>query len=699
MQMNGNVIMQKIQRFGGAMFTPVLLFSFFGIMVALSILCKNPDIVGSIANEGTMWYNIWFIIEKGAWTVFSQMPLLFVVALPIGLAQKNHARACMEALVIYIAFNYFISAMLTLWGPSFGVNYAQEATSGSGLAMIANIKTLDLGMLGAIFISAVVVYLHDKCFDIDLPEFLGVFKGSSLVVIAGFFVMIPMAYLFCLIWPHVQNGISSLQEFMKVSGVFGVWLYTFLERILIPTGLHHFVYTPFVFGPAVVDGGIKQYFFQHLNEFSTTAYTLKEMFPQGGFALHGLSKMFASIGIAFAMYATAKPEKKKTVAGLLIPATVTAVLCGITEPLEFTFLFVAPMLFAIHALLAASLAATSYFFGVVGDFGSGFIENAVLNWIPLFKYHSSTYIAQFVIGFTFSAIYFVVFRYLILKYDFKTPGRTDDEEEDRLYTKADFKAKQGETGAASNSAGLDERDHKAAAFLSALGGKDNIVEVTNCATRLRITVKNGALVEDTKTFVRAGAHGLVNNGNAMQIIVGLSVPQVRERFEALLLLDDEPIQKGEITEKSASLKAFVSGKVIPIGEVEDEVFSAKMMGDGVAIWPENEIVTAPGNGTIRMIMTDTGHAVGIGLENGVEILIHIGLDTVLMQGEGFEVLVKEGDEVKTGDPLIRFNINLIKEKGYSPIVILAVTNFDQYAMLSFNSGMQAIATETTIATL
>ncbi|VBB05435.1 phosphotransferase system eiib cysteine phosphorylation site [Lucifera butyrica] len=534
MSKSKELIMQKVQRFGGAMFTPVLLFSFFGIMVALSILCKNPDIVGGIAAKGTLWYDFWFIVEKGAWTVFNQMPLLFAIALPIGLAQKNHARASMETFVIYIVFNYYISAMLTLWGPLFGVDYTREAASGSGLAMIANIKTLDIGMLGAIFIAAISVYLHNKLFDVNLPDFLGVFKGSSLVVIAGFFIMLPIAYIFCLFWPHVQMGIASLQEFLKVSGVFGVWLYTFLERILIPTGLHHFIYTPFIFGPAVVDGGIKQYFFQHLNSFATSAHSLKEMFPQGGFALHGSSKMFGSVGIALAMYATAKPAKRKAIAGLLIPATLTALLCGITEPLEFTFLFVAPLLFAVHALLAATLAAVSYAFGVVGDFGGGLIENAVLNWIPLFKYHASTYITQFVIGFIFTGIYFVVFRFLIVHFDFKTPGRSDDETTDRLYTRADYKLK-----GISDNAGLDERDRKAAAFLAALGGKDNIEEVTNCATRLRVTVKNDKLVQDVKAFTTAGAHGLVHNGKAIQVIVGLSVSQLRERFEALLTAEPD----------------------------------------------------------------------------------------------------------------------------------------------------------------
>ena len=521
-------MMQKIQRFGGAMFTPVLLFSFSGIMVALAILFKNPDIVGPIATQGSMWYNIWYIIEQGSWTVFNQLPLLFVLGLPIGLAKKNQARACLESFVLYTTFNYFMAAMLKLWGPTFGVDYSLPAGGGTGLAMIANIKTLDLGMIGAILIAAIVVYLHDRFFDTELPEYLGVFKGSSLVCIVGFFVMIPVALILCFIWPKVQVGIGSMQGFLKTSGILGVWVYTFLERILLPTGLHHFIYTPFIFGPAVVSNGIAAYWPAHITEFSTTAHTLKSMFPQGGFALHGLSKIFGCTGIALAMYATAKPEKKKIAAGLLIPATLTAVLAGITEPLEFTFLFVAPVLFLVHALLAATLSATSFAFGVTGNFGSGLIDWAVQNWIPLFKYHPGTYITQIIIGLIFTAIYFFVFKFLILKFDFKTLGRTDDKDgEDKLYKKADYKAKK-------DGSKEDSRDIKARTFLEALGGKENIQDVTNCATRLRITVKDSCLVKENKVFVGLGAHGLVNNGNAVQVIVGLSVPQIRERFEALL---------------------------------------------------------------------------------------------------------------------------------------------------------------------
>lgn len=525
-------MMQKVQRFGAAMFVPVLLFAFAGVTAGISILFMNPDIMGTIANQNTMWYKFWFVIQEGAWTVFRQLPLLFVVGLPIALAQKAQARACLEALVIYLTFNYFVSAILSLWGLSFGVDFNAQVGGTSGLTMIAGIKTLDTGMIGAIIIAGIVVYLHNKYFDKKLPDFLGIFQGSSFVVMVGFFIMLPMALIMCLVWPKVQGGISALQVLLSSSGIFGVWLYTFLERILIPTGLHHFIYGPFIFGPAVVENGIASYWPSHLREFATTAHSLKEMFPAGGFALHGMSKIFGAPGIALAIYSTAKPEKKKLVAGLLIPATLTAIIAGITEPLEFTFLFIAPVLFLVHSILAATLSATAYAFGVVGNFGGGIIEWVAQNWLPLFKYHSGTYITQIFIGLCFTGIYYFVFRFAIQKFNFKTPGREEADEETKLYTKADYKAKKMSDVAATKETGINTS--KAEKFLIALGGKDNIQDVTNCATRLRVSVKDEGKIAKDSVFHEAGAHGVVKNGKAIQIIVGLSVPQVREEFEGLL---------------------------------------------------------------------------------------------------------------------------------------------------------------------
>ncbi|MDR1658327.1 MAG: alpha-glucoside-specific PTS transporter subunit IIBC [Deltaproteobacteria bacterium] len=518
-------MMQKIQRFGGAMFTPVLLFAFAGTMAGLSTLFTNPTIMGSLAEPSSLWCKIWMIVANGAWTVFRNMPLVFAVGLPVGLAKKQNARACLEALVLYLTFNYFLNQILANWGPSFGIGNFEEG--GAGITLIAGIKTLDMGILGGLVIAGITVGVHNRYFETKLPEWLGIFKGSTFVFAIGFFVMIPVAFLSAIIWPQVQHGFGTLQQMLANSGPLGVAIYAFLNRILIPTGLHHFIYAPFLYDNVAVNGGIISYWLQNMGQFAASGKPLIELFPQGGFALFGMEKIFGSTGIAMAFYATAKPAKRKKLLGLLVPATLTAVFCGITEPLEFTFLFIAPVLFVVHSILSGLLDMTMFLFGVVGYFSGGVIEDLTMNWIPLGPVYWRTYLIQFIIGFVFIGIYFVVFRFLINKFNFLTPGREADEDETKLFTRSDYREKTAKVVGGENAA-------KAEAFLAALGGKENIVELTNCATRLRVTISNESLLQDATVFKTAGAHGLVVNGKAVQVIVGLSVPSVREEIETLL---------------------------------------------------------------------------------------------------------------------------------------------------------------------
>ena len=524
-------MLSQIQRFGGAMFTPVLLFPFAGIVVGIAIMLRNPLFVGeALTAPDNLFAQIVHIIEEGGWAVFRNMPLIFAVGLPIGLANQAQGRACLAVLISFLTWNYFINAMGMTWGHFFGVDFSAEPTAGSGLAMIAGIKTLDTSIIGAIIISGLVTAIHNRFFDKPLPVFLGIFQGTSFVVILAFFVMIPCAWLTLLGWPKVQMGIESLQAFLRTAGALGVWVYTFLERILIPTGLHHFVYGPFIFGPAAVEGGIQVYWAQHLQEFSQSTVPLKTLFPEGGFALHGNSKVFGSVGIALAIWYTASPENRVKVAGLLIPATLTAVLVGITEPLEFTFLFVSPLLFAIHAVLAATMATVMYIFGVVGNMGGGLLDQFLpQNWIPMFHNHASTVFTQIGIGLCFSGIYFVVFRTFIERLNLKTPGR--EESEIKLYSKADYKAARGQTTAP---AAASQQVGQAAGFLQALGGAANIESINNCATRLRIALVDMTKTQSDDVFKALGAHGVVRRGNGIQVIVGLHVPQVRDQLESLM---------------------------------------------------------------------------------------------------------------------------------------------------------------------
>lgn len=520
-------MMQKIQKFGGAMFTPVLLFSFAGIVIGIGTLFTTQAIMGSLADPSSGWFKCWNVVLQGGWTVFNQLPLLFVVGLPIGMAKKQNARCCMEAFVLYLTFHYFLSAIISQWGDFFGVDFSAQVGGTSGLTMIANIKTLDMGMIGALLISGLVIYLHNRFFDTELPEWLGTFSGSTFVFMLGFFAMIPVAIIAAFTWPKVQLGMHVFQGFVKSAGALGVWVFVFLERILIPFGLHHILYSPFYYDNVVVPGGLYSYWATKLPQIAASKDSLRSLLPEAAFTSTGYSKIFGCPGIALAFYATAKPEKKKQVLALLIPITLTAIFCGVTEPIEFTFLFVSPVLFVVHALLAATISTTMYLAGIVGVFSGGTIEMASLNWIPLMGNHWQQYLLQFAIGLCFTGVWFVVFRFLILKFDFKTPGREDDAEEIKFHSKAEYRERQ-------NGSQVDEKTAFAIEILEGLGGKDNIVDVTNCATRLRVNVKDEKLCKDDPYFKSIGAHGCSANGKSYQVIVGLKVPSVREKFEQLL---------------------------------------------------------------------------------------------------------------------------------------------------------------------
>lgn len=523
-------MLSQIQRFGGAMFTPVLLFPFAGIVVGITILLQNPLFVGAaLTDPNSLFAQIIHIIEDGGWTVFRNMALLFAIGLPIGLAKQAPGRACLAVLISFLTWNYFINAMGTLWGSTYGVDFSIDPTPGSGLTLIAGIKTLDTSIIGAIVISGIVTSIHNHLYEKPLPVCLGIFQGTSFVVMVAFFVMIPCAWLTLWGWPKVQMGIESMQAFLRSAGALGVWVYTFLERILIPTGLHHFIYGPFIFGPAAVEGGIQVYWAQHMMEFSQSTAPLKSLFPEGGFALHGNSKIFGSVGIALAMYVTASPENKAKVAGLLVPATLTAMLVGITEPLEFTFLFISPLLFAVHALMAATMATVMYLCGVVGNMGGGLLDQVLpQNWIPMFSNHAGMMFTQIGIGLVFTLLYFVVFRALILHFNLLTPGRENSEV--KLYSKADYKAARGQTTVAASESKLSQ----AAEILKALGGVANIESINNCATRLRIALHDMTQTLSDDVFKVSGAHGVYRSGNAIQVIIGLNVPQVRDQLESLM---------------------------------------------------------------------------------------------------------------------------------------------------------------------
>lgn len=532
-------MMEKLQRFGGAMFTPVLLFAFNGILLSLAIAMQNEMIIGNIAADGTFWSNIWSVFEAGGWTIFNNMEILFVIGLPIGLAKKASARAALASFVVYMTWNNFIFAILQTW--DFGVDVSQEIGGVSGLSDIGGVTTLDTNLIGALLIAGITVWIHNRYFEMKLPQWLGVFQGTSMVVIIGFFVTLPLAFLTAWIWPPIQNVIFQAQGFMAGSGTLGVGSYVFLERILIPTGLHHFIYQPFEYGPAIVEGGLLPYWMENLSEIAASSGSLRDIIPEAGFGFHNVSKVFAPIGIGTAFVMTAKPENRKKTIALIVPTALTAIMAGITEPFEFTFLFLAPQLFAVHALLASLLSMTLYMLGVSAVIGGGLLSNISYFIVPMATNHLDAVLLFFGVGLAFSTIYFFIFRFAILKWDIKTPGREENGEA-KLFKKADYREKKAkeknqlahERGNATVPADggiLDSNAQRALDFLEGLGGASNINNINNCATRLRVSVKDDSLVESDPFFKNAGAHGIVRKGKAFQVIVGLDVPQVRELFE------------------------------------------------------------------------------------------------------------------------------------------------------------------------
>jgi len=539
--------MQKIQRFGGAMITPVLLFAFNGIMIALATVFQDPDIVGSIATEGTFWNNIWGVVESGAWTVLDHMELLFVIGLPIGLAKKANARAVMESFVIYMTWNSFLNAILNTW--NFGVDL--NDTSAIGVKSIGGVITLDTSIIGSILISAIAIYLHNRFYDTVLPEWLGIFSGSSFVVILGFFVVLPVAFITAWVWPFLQGIITQLQQIMVSSGTPGVGIYIFLERILIPTGLHHFINQPLDFGPAIVPEGIVSYWFNHLSEIANSTGTLREAFPGGGFGFENISSLFHPIGVGAAFITTAKPENRKKTAALVIPTAITAILTSIVEPFDFTFLFLAPQLYAIHALLASLMSMIIYSLGVSAVIGGGLIANFSQFILPMWTNHKNAIFIMFGVGFVFSIIYFVLFRWLIIKFDLKTPGREANGKV-KMYTKEDYKAKNANDvtkDISSATSKIRESNNpnaqKASQYIDGLGGSYNISDVTNCATRLRVSVFDEKKVLNDEFFKEGGAHGVVRNGKGFQVIVGLDVPKVREFFEEIIEDENDNYEREE----------------------------------------------------------------------------------------------------------------------------------------------------------
>ena len=679
-----------LQRVGRSFMLPIALLPVAGLLLGIGSSFTNETMLAayglnSVIHPGTLIYTILDVMSQTGSAVFNNLALLFAMGVAIGMARKEKEVAALSGAVAYIIMNTAIQAMINAAG---GV----DAMPANSTTTMLGITTLQMGVFGGIVVGLGVAALHNKFYKIELPQVLAFFGGTRFVPIVSSIVYLVVGIAMFYIWPVVQSGIAALGALVLASGYAGTFIYGLLERALIPFGLHHVFYMPFwqtaVGGTAIIDGvtvtGAQNIFFAELASKSTTVFSVSATrFMAGKFPF----MMFGLPGAALAMYQCAKPEKKKVAGGLLLSAALTAFLTGITEPLEFTFIFVALPMYAVHCVLAGLSFMLMHILnvGVGMTFSGGLIDlvlfgvmqgNAKTHWVWVV-----------VVGAVYFVLYYIIFRFMISKFDYKTPGR-DDAEEVKLYTRADVNAR----SAASGSTAPAGDDPVSALIVEGLGGAANLSDVDCCATRLRCTVKDAALVRQD-VLKASGASGVICKGNGVQVVYGPKVAVIKAKLEDYL--ENAPKTSAATAApapatapaapaaaaKDTVLSACLNGTVVPLAEVKDEAFASGALGDGIAIEPIDGELVAPADGEISSTF-ETHHAVGMTTVDGAELLMHIGIDTVKLGGKHFTYLVNEGDKVKKGQPLIRFELEAIKAEGYPVTTPLIVCNTDDYAAVA-----------------
>lgn len=673
-----------LQRVGRSFMLPIALLPVAGLLLGIGSSFTNETMLAayglnSVIHPGTLIYTILDVMSQTGSAVFNNLALLFAMGVAIGMARKEKEVAALSGAVAYIIMNTAIQAMINAAG---GV----EAMPANSTTTMLGITTLQMGVFGGIVVGLGVAALHNRFYKIELPQVLAFFGGTRFVPIISSIVYLVVGIAMFYIWPVVQSGIAALGALVLASGYAGTFIYGLLERALIPFGLHHVFYMPFwqtaVGGTAIIDGvtvtGAQNIFFAELASKSTTVFSVSATrFMAGKFPF----MMFGLPGAALAMYQCAKPEKKKAAGGLLLSAALTAFLTGITEPLEFTFIFVALPMYAVHCVLAGLSFMLMHILnvGVGMTFSGGLIDlvlfgamqgNAKTHWIWVV-----------VVGAVYFVLYYIIFRFMISKFNYKTPGR-DDAEEVKLYTRADVNAR----SAASGSTAPAGDDPVSALIVEGLGGADNLSDVDCCATRLRCTVKDVALVKQD-VLKASGASGVICKGDGVQVVYGPKVAVIKAKLEDYLenapktpAVTATPAPAAPAA-KDTVLSACLNGTVVPLADVKDEAFASGALGDGIAIEPTDGELVAPADGEISSTF-ETHHAVGMTTADGAELLMHIGIDTVKLGGKHFTYLVNEGDKVKKGQPLIRFELEAIKAEGYPVTTPLIVCNTDDYAAVA-----------------
>ena len=695
-------IFSVLQRVGRSFMLPIAILPVAGLLLGIGSSFTNATTIEtygltSLLGNGTILHALLVIMNKVGSAVFDNLPLIFAVGVAIGMAKKEKEVSALSAVIAYFVMNTAINAMLTITGQILENGEIAESVLEGTITSVCGIQSLQMGVFGGIIVGLGVAALHNRFYRIQLPNALSFFGGTRFVPIISTIVYMFVGIIMYFVWPVVQNGIYALGSLVTGSGYVGTLIFGLIKRALIPFGLHHVFYMPFwqtaVGGTMEVAGqmvqGGQNIFFAQLADSANIAHFSADATRY--FSGEFIFMIFGLPGAALAMYHCAKPEKKKAAGGLLLSAALACMATGITEPLEFSFLFVAPALFVVQVILAGTAYMIAHILNIaVGLTFSGGLLDFFLFGI-LQGNEKTSWMRVIPVGILYFFLYYFIFKFMIKKFDFKTPGREDDDVETKLYTKADVKARKE-----AQNDGVASEDAMSEAITKGLGGKKNISDVDCCATRLRCTVHDAARVSDG-ILKATGASGVVHKGNGVQVIYGPNVTVIKSNLEDYLEkapntyaeaenaeAENAPAQKeAEPAQETQEQKVVdtitvcspMSGLAADLSTAPDEAFAEKMMGDGAVVTPEDPYVRAPEDGEVAFVF-DTKHAIGFVTDSGVSLLIHVGIDTVKLNGEGFEALVESGQTVKKGDPMLKLDLDYLSKNAPSIVSPVLCTELE-----------------------
>ena len=694
-------VLQRVRR---SFMLPIAILPVAGLLLGLGSSFTNTTTIETyglqwLLGDKTILHALLVIMNAVGSAIFDNLPLIFAVGVAIGMAKKEKEVSALSAVIAYFVMNVSINAMLKISGKILADGSIAKDVLDGTITSVCGIQSLQMGVFGGIIVGLGVAALHNRFYRIELPNALSFFGGTRFVPIISTVVYLFVGILMYFIWPTVQNGIYALGGVVTGTGYFGTLLFGIIKRALIPFGLHHVFYMPFwqtaVGGTMEVAGhmveGGQNIFFAQLADSANIAHFSADATRY--FSGEFIFMIFGLPGAALAMYKCAKPEKKKQAGSLLLSATLACMFTGITEPLEFSFLFVAPALFAVQVVLAGSAYMIAHILNIaVGLTFSGGLLDFFLFGI-LQGNEKTSWMLVIPVGIVYFLLYYFIFSFLIKKFDFKTPGREDDDTETKLYTKADV----NERKAAKDVKNFDEKagavaDEFSQTISRGLGGKANISDVDCCATRLRITVIDPEKVNDA-LLKSTGASGVVHKGQGVQIIYGPRVTVIKSDLEDYLAsvteehFEDDAVenniasasktkdsttssdkaQDSDVESEPIStviISSPMTGIAADLSTAPDEAFAGKMMGDGAVVTPEEGVVVAPEDGTVLFVF-DTKHALGFTTDSGIGMIIHVGIDTVKLEGKGFDVQVEAGCHVNKGDVLMKLDLDYLKANAPS----------------------------------